>query len=213
MLGSAVAVGSHGNSSPKSNRNSEMDSARLVQKNFGAVGPHDTATTRGEMHEISVGTVQAVKEIDLGLSMQGSKDERPRSSSHEIRQKILLATTPKTKAKAVEELKYELTLVNQDIYELEHLGEGSNSPERSLSVSSGTAVPIINPSTQDKLAEKIRIKDQIESGLKSLEDRERRQNLFSIAATASTIEVEERDPYAPTDSSQFINSALRQSIG
>ena len=64
--------------------------------------------------------------------------------------------------------------MNKDINELEHLGEGSNSPERSLSVSSGTAVPIINPSTQDKLAEKIRIKDQIESGLKSLEDRERR---------------------------------------
>ena len=63
-------------------------------------------------------------------------------------------------------------------------------------------MPIINPSTQDRLKEKIKIKDQIESGLKSLEDRERRQNsLFAIAATTSAIDVDGKDPYAPTDSS------------
>lgn len=74
VLGSAFAVGSYSNSSPKSNSNSEMDSVRFMQESFGAVGPHDTATTRGEMHEISasVGTVQAVKEVDLGLNMQES---------------------------------------------------------------------------------------------------------------------------------------------
>ena len=90
---------------------------------------------------------------------QGEDEERPRSSSHEIRQKILLATTPRSKERVVLELKQELSLVNRDIKELEHLGEGSNSPERSLSVNSNTAVPIINPSTQDKLAEKCRIRD------------------------------------------------------
>ena len=74
VLGSAAAVGSYGNSSPKSNSNSEIDSARFMQESYGAVGPHDTATNRGEMHEIfaSVGTVQAVKEVDLGLDRQES---------------------------------------------------------------------------------------------------------------------------------------------
>ena len=136
--------------------------------------------------------------------MSVSTEERARSSSHEIRQKILLATTPKSKARVVEELSVELALVKKDINELENLKEGTSSPERSLSVNSGTAVPIINPSTHDKLQEKNKVKDQIEAGLKSLEDRERRQNMLAMAASS-----EERDPYAPTDSSSFLNSSLK----
>ena len=61
VAGSAVAA------------NSEVDSAWFMQERFGAVGPHDTATNGGEKHMIAIaGTVQAVKEVDLGLETQES---------------------------------------------------------------------------------------------------------------------------------------------
>lgn len=151
--------------------------------------------------------VAAKEEIGVDQRQEESVEERTRTSSHEIRQKILLATTPRSKARVVIELKQELELVNQDIEALQNLNDGSKSPERSLSVNSNTAVPIINPSTQDKLQEKLRVKDQISAGLKQLEDRERRQNMLVMSAV-----VDERDPYAPTDTSSFISVSMRHSI-
>ena len=47
-----------------------------------------------------------------------SEEQPTRTSSHEIRQKILLATTPNSKARVIQELSEELVIVNNDILEL-----------------------------------------------------------------------------------------------
>ena len=154
------------------------------------------------------GSVQAVKEgVELEQRRETEEVEL-RLTSHEIRQKILSATTPSSKSRVVEELNVELTLVDKDIDALKNLGESNSSPERSFSVNSNTAVPMINPSTQDKLQEKYELKDQIETGLKTLKDRERRQHMLTMAASTEEIV----DPYAPSESSNFLNKSLRQSI-
>lgn len=93
------------------------------------------------------GSVQAVKEgVELEQRRETEEVEL-RLTSHEIRQKILSATTPSSKSRVVEELNVELTLVDKDIDALKNLGESNSSPERSFSVNSNTAVPMINPST------------------------------------------------------------------
>lgn len=92
-----------------------------------------------------------------------------------IRQKILIATTPRSKARVIKELTEELKVVNQEITDLQRTGSDSLSPERSHSVSSSTAVPIVNPSAQTLLTEKFKLRDQIQTGLKTLEERERKE--------------------------------------
>ena len=65
-----------------------------------------------------------------------------------IRQKILLATTPRSKARVIQELTEELALINQDIDVLkQRKGSASDdNRERSHSQNSNTAVPIVTPS-------------------------------------------------------------------
>ena len=76
-----------------------------------------------------------------------------------VRQKILLATTPTSKARVIKELTEELEHVNEEIRELETSAGHAGSPERSLSQNGNTAVPSINPSTQDVLKEKVKLKE------------------------------------------------------
>ena len=108
-----------------------------------------------------------------------------------------------------------MEVVNGEIKEMETNGVTMGSPERSLSQSSSNAVPSINPSAKDILREKVKLKEQIETGLQTLQNRERKEqqrngilslslgasSMSNLAAAAST---DKSDPYAPTSTSTFL---------
>ena len=60
-----------------------------------------------EMAQMAGSVQEALREEEETVKRpsQGEDEERTRSSSHEIRQKILLATTPRSKERVVSELK------------------------------------------------------------------------------------------------------------
>ena len=95
-----------------------IKNAECANDNFGAVGPfeYEKEMTATNM----VGSVQVAIDEAYHNKSSDSEDDLvdPRLTSNEIQQKILLATTPKSKAKAIEHLNLELTLVNQDIQKL-----------------------------------------------------------------------------------------------
>ena len=103
-------------------KNGSDDEGEMIRlggtDNFGAVGPfeYEKEMTATNM----VGSVQVAIDEAYHNKSSDSLDDLvdPRLTSNEIQQKILLATTPKSKAKAIEHLNLELTLVNQDIQKL-----------------------------------------------------------------------------------------------
>jgi len=68
------------------------------EKNFGVVGPE--SIERYDTTSIA-GSVQVAKEETENLNYRTSSEEKARTSSWDIRQKILLATTPRSKIRVI----------------------------------------------------------------------------------------------------------------
>ena len=70
-----------------------------TENNFGAVGPSES-TERHDSTSIA-GSVQVAKEEVENFQNRKSSEEKSRASSWTIRQKILLATTPRSKIRVI----------------------------------------------------------------------------------------------------------------